>query len=92
MDRLEVSEVLSVLRCTKSGLATKLGINRAAVYQWGPYVPQSRLNQIKRMMRFHQIKLSAAIGYAPVTLGTVSVTINLQQKTPAERSGVFASE
>ena len=48
MDKLPVKTVTDALQCTRAGLARMLDIDRAAVYQWGEYVPKGiRTEQCK---------------------------------------------
>lgn len=75
--------VTDALQCTRAGLARMLDIDRAAVYQWGEYVPKGiRTEQCKKLMADRQTK-----SYLQAPAGVVRVTIQI--KTPVLAAGVF---
>ena len=83
MDKLPVKTVTDALQCTRAGLARMLDIDRAAVYQWGEYVPKGiRTEQCKKLMADRQTK-----SYLQAPAGVVRMTIQI--KTPVLAAGVF---
>lgn len=85
MTLLRVTTVTGALRCTRSGLATKLGINRVAVYQWGEFVPESRMQDCEKLIR--EASGFRLFGYGS-NWGAIKLSVSMNTKTPVERTGV----
>ncbi|MEC7119913.1 MAG: hypothetical protein VXW65_08440 [Pseudomonadota bacterium] len=92
MENLSVKSVTDALGCTRAGLAARLGIDRAAVYQWGEFVLASRIKDCRALMKQAEKEKNRGKSFAASSWSKVKLTINLSSmpktKTPDLSAGV----
>lgn len=90
MENLSVKSVTDALGCTRAGLATKLGIDRAAVYQWGEFVLASRIKECLALISQAENEKTRVESFAPGNWSKINLTIQLSAKikTPDLSAGV----